>query len=108
MDWRHGNRVRPCLEGVVKAVRINCPSDVEAVPRLSPLVTESGSLIESLLRGSHAIGPVHEGFATVEAAGGQVSDVIISVGFEFSPDATFCTIGNGLCGGLFSRKIATP
>jgi hypothetical protein len=96
------------MEGVVRAVRINCPSDVKAVPRLSPLITKSGGLIEALLSGSHAIGPVNEGFATVEAAHGQISDVIIGVGFEFSPHATFCTVGNGLCGGLFSRKIATP
>lgn len=96
------------LEAVVRAVRISCPSDIEAVPRLSPLITKSGSLMESLLSGSQAIGPVHEGFANIEAADGHISDLIISVGFEFNPDATFCVAGNGLCGGLFTRNIAIP
>jgi hypothetical protein len=33
---------------------------------------------------------------------------VISVGFEFSPDASFCAAGNGFCGGIFSREIKTP
>jgi ThiF family len=96
------------LEGVVHTVRINCPPAIQAVPKLSPLIPDGGGLARTLLAGGHAIGPAREGFATVEPTGQHTSDVIVSVGFEFCPDTTFCAAGNGLCGGLFCREITTP
>jgi ThiF family len=96
------------LEGVVHTVRINCPPRVRTTRRLSPLIQTGGELMQALLRGAGAIGSSEEGFAAVEPAGQQASDLVISVGFEFNSDATFCAVGNGLCGGLFSRKIEAP
>ena len=96
------------LEGVVHTVRINCPPTIPARSKLSPLISESAGLREALLTGANAIGPAQEGFATVELAGQHPSDVVVSVGFEFCPEATFCAVGNGLCGGLFSREITAP
>jgi hypothetical protein len=96
------------LEGVVYAVRINCPPQIVTLARLSPLITDSKDLAEGLLIGAHAIGGEHQGFAKVEPAGEHRSDIVVSVGFEFSPDAEFCIVGNGLCGGIFTREIMPP
>jgi len=96
------------LEGVVHAVRTNCPAAIRPVAKLSPLISESGDLAEALLVGAHAIGPAEEGFAVVEPAGQHMSDIVVSVGFELSRDATFCCAGNGFCGGIFHREITGP
>jgi molybdopterin/thiamine biosynthesis adenylyltransferase len=96
------------LEGVVHAVRINCPPAITTVAKLSPLVPETRELAEALIAGARAIGSEKEGFATVESAGQHTSDIVVSVGFKFSPNAAFCCAGNGFCGGIFSREITVP
>jgi molybdopterin/thiamine biosynthesis adenylyltransferase len=96
------------LEGVVHSVRLNCASDIALVPKLSPLVRRTGRLADALVDGAHSIGPNREGFANVEAAGKNASDLVISVGFECSPDAAFSAAGNGFCGGIFTRPVTTP
>ena len=96
------------LEGVVSCVRLNCPRGIDARPKLSPLIAKTGELVEALNSGAEAIGSTANGFARVELAGKQSSDVVVSVGFEFCAGATFCAVGNGLCGGIFSRPISPP
>jgi hypothetical protein len=96
------------LEGAVHSVRLNCPLDITPIAKLSPIVRQTGTLAEALLDGAHSIGPHHEGFANIEAAGDDTSDLVISIGFEFSRDAAFCVAGNGFCGGIFSRGIVMP
>lgn len=96
------------LQGVVNIVRLNCPSEIDVLPKLSPLIKKGESLAEALISGARAIGSPQEGFAAVELSSRQSSDIVISVGFEFRADATFCAVGNGLCGGIFSRQLAPP
>jgi molybdopterin/thiamine biosynthesis adenylyltransferase len=54
------------------------------------------------------IGTPSEGFAPVELCSNQSSDIVIAVGFSFSPEADFCVIGNGWCGGVFNQPITIP
>ena len=96
------------LEGVVSCVRLNCPRGVDAHPKLSPLIAKSGELVKALRAGSEAIGSSANGFARVERAEERSSDIVVSVGFEFCAGATFCAVGNGLCGGIYSRPISPP
>jgi len=96
------------LEGVVSCVRLNCPQGIDAHPKLSPLILKRGELVEALLSGSEAIGSTANGFARVEPADNRSSDIVVSIGFGFCAEATFCAVGNGLCGGIFSRPIASP
>jgi len=96
------------LEGAVSAVRLRCPAGILPVLRLSPLVNARSNLVQALISGAQRIGSQTDGFAPVEAGSNQLADVVVAVGFEFCPGATFCAVGNGFCGGLFSRPIATP
>src|SRR5271168_149423 len=96
------------LEGAVSTVRLRCPAGVPAASRLSPLVNDHGNLLQALISGAQVIGTPADGFAPVEPASDQSSDVVVAVGFEFCPVADFCTIGCGLCGGVFGRPIAAP
>jgi molybdopterin/thiamine biosynthesis adenylyltransferase len=95
------------LQGAVSIVQINCPSGIDVLPKLSPLIVEGEELRDALISGAKAIGSPQDGFAPVELSS-QKSDIVVSIGFEFCGEATFCAIGNGLCGGLFSRKVAQP
>jgi hypothetical protein len=97
------------LEGAAARIRLNCPAGVDAVPRLSPLIGENGVLLDCLLAGVHAIGTPADGFVPVETASeGKASDLVIGIGFDFCPEAAFCAVGNGFCGGVFSRPIVAP
>lgn len=98
------------LEGAVSRLRLHCPEAVRAVPRLSPLIRDGQTLRDALLAGARAIGTPAEGFVPVEltSAPGQSSEIDIGVGFRCSSEATFCAIGNGLCGGVFMRPITVP
>lgn len=96
------------LQGAVSIVLINCPTGIKVPMRLSPLITEGGELRDALLSGAKAIGSPEDGFVSVELLSKQPIDVVVGVGFEFRADATFCAVGNGLCGGIFSREIAAP
>jgi hypothetical protein len=96
------------LEGVVNAVRLTCPIHAHTIRRLSPLVSQSPNLIHSLISAAQTIGTASDGFACVELASDRASDLVIGVGFDFCPEADFCVIGNGLCGGVFSRPIKIP
>jgi molybdopterin/thiamine biosynthesis adenylyltransferase len=96
------------LQGAVSIVQINCPSGIKVPMRLSPLITEGDELREALISGARAIGSPEDGFASVELLSQQPIDIVVSVGFEFCADATFCAVGSGLCGGIFSREIAPP
>jgi hypothetical protein len=93
------------LEGAVSRLRLRCPGAVRAVPRLSPLIRDGQTLRDALLAGARSIGTPADGFVPVELASspGQSSEIFIGVGFQFSSEATFCAIGNGLCGGVFTR-----
>jgi molybdopterin/thiamine biosynthesis adenylyltransferase len=96
------------LQGAVSIVRLSCPPEIEVRPKLSPLITTGASLADALVSGAQAIGSPQDGFAAVELSGEYSSDIVVSVGFEFCAEATFCVVGNGLCGGIFSRQIALP
>lgn len=98
------------LEGAVSRLRLRCPEAVRAVPRLSPLIRDGQTLRDALLTGARSIGTPADGFVPVELASssGQSSEIFIGVGFQFSSEATFCAIGNGLCGGVFTRPITSP
>lgn len=98
------------LEGAVSRLRLRCPEAVRAVPRLSPLIRDGQTLRDALLAGARAIGTPAEGFVPVglTSAPGESSEIVIGVGFRCSGEATFCAIGNGLCGGVFTRPITTP
>lgn len=96
------------LQRVVNLVRISCPAEIDAVPRMSPLIIDGQRLQQALKSGALAIGSSPQGFASVDLAGHEASDIVISVGFEFCADATFCAIGNGLCGGIFDRPVSGP
>lgn len=96
------------LQGAVSVVRLNCSSATDVVPKLSPLITKGEKLADALISGAQVIGSPHDGFAAVESSSQQSSDIVVSVGFEFCAEATFCAIGNGLCGGIFSRQVAAP
>src|SRR5260370_15546444 len=96
------------LDGAVSAVRLSCPIHAPTIERLSPLVNHSPNLIHSLISAAKTIGTPPDGFALVDLCSDYSSDVVISVGFEFCPDATFCAVGNGFCGGVFSHPITAP
>lgn len=96
------------LQGVVSLVRISCPADIDAHAKLSPLIAEGQKLQNALISGALAIGPFSEGFASIELGALEASEIVISVGFKFCAQATFCAIGNGLCGGVFDRPISGP
>jgi molybdopterin/thiamine biosynthesis adenylyltransferase len=96
------------LQGAVSVVRLNCPPEIDLRTKLSPLITTGEKLADALVSGAPAIGSPQDGFAAVELSGEYSSDVVVSVGFEFCAEATFCAVGNGLCGGVFSRPIALP
>ncbi len=96
------------LEGAISAIHLNCPAEVSTVPRLSPLIRDGENLRDSLVSGAQAIGTPATGFVPTAASSVSPSDIVVSVGFDFCPSATFCAIGNGLCGGIFSRAIAAP
>jgi len=96
------------LQGAVSIVLINCPTGIKVPMRLSPLITEGEELRDALISGARAIGSPEDGFVSVELLSQQPIDVVVGVGFEFRADATFCAVGNGLCGGIFSREIAAP
>lgn len=98
------------LEGAVSRLRLHCPEAVRAVPRLSPLIRDGQTLRDALLTGARSIGTPADGFVPVELASsqGQSSEIVIGVGFRCSSEATFCAVGNGLCGGVFTRPIAAP
>jgi len=96
------------LDGAVSAVRLSCPIHVPTIERLSPLVTYSPNLIHSLISAAQTIGTPSDGFASVELCSDRSSDVVITVGFDFCREATLCVVGNGLCGGVFSRPIIPP
>ena len=96
------------LQGAVSIVLINCPSGIKVPGRLSPLITEGEELRDALISGARAIGSPEDGFVSVELLSRQPIDIVVGAGFEFCADATFCAVGNGLCGGIFSREIAPP
>jgi molybdopterin/thiamine biosynthesis adenylyltransferase len=96
------------LQGAVSMIQIDCPSGIKALTKLSPLVTDGKELREALVSGAEAIGSPENGFVEVSTSSGCSVDAVISVGFDFCSDASFCAVGNGLCGGIFSRKIAPP
>jgi hypothetical protein len=86
------------LEGAVSRPRLHCPEYVRAVPWLSPLIRDGQTLRDALLAGARSIGTPAEGFVPVEltSAPDQAPGIVIGVGFQFSSEATFCAIGNGL------------
>ena len=96
------------LQGAVSIVLVNCPSGIKVPMRLSPLITEGEELRDALISGARAIGSPEDGFVSVELLSQQPMDIVVGVGFEFCVDATFYAVGNGLCGGIFSREIALP
>jgi molybdopterin/thiamine biosynthesis adenylyltransferase len=96
------------LQGAVSIVQINCPSGIKVPMRLSPLITEGEELRDALISGARAIGSPEDGFVSVELLSQRPKDIVVGVGFELCADATFCAVGNGLCGGIFSREIAPP
>jgi molybdopterin/thiamine biosynthesis adenylyltransferase len=65
-------------------------------------------LTSALLEGIQAIGTDREGFVPTKIADEGIAEIIVSVGYEYDPTATFCAIGNGMCGGLFSRVVTPP
>jgi hypothetical protein len=98
------------LEGAVSKLRVHCPEAVRAVPRLSPLIPDGQTLRGALLAGARSIGTPADGVVPAELAStpGQSSEIVIGVGFCLLKEATFCAIGNGLCGGVFTRPITEP
>lgn len=96
------------LQGAVSIILINCPTGIKVPMRLSPLITEGEELRDALISGARGIGSPEDGFVSVELLSQQPIDVVVGVGFEFRADATFCVVGNGLCGGIFSREIVAP
>ena len=96
------------LDGAVSGIRLSCPIHAPTIERLSPLVSDSPNLIESLTSTAQKIGNPSDGFVPVELCLDRASDVVIAVGFDYCQEATFCAVGNGLCGGVFSRSIAPP
>lgn len=96
------------LKGAVSEIRLHCPEHIKSSSRLSPLVSSGHELLNSALRnGITAIGTDTEGFVPLRATPNEPAEIIIHVGFGFDSEATFCAIGNGWCGGIFSRQITT-
>jgi molybdopterin/thiamine biosynthesis adenylyltransferase len=96
------------LTGAVREVRLRCSPQPLAISKLSPYVKRGLPLAQALLEGIQAIGAERDGFVRTEIANGAGAEIIISVGYQIDPEATFCAIGNGSCGGLFSSSINPP
>lgn len=98
------------LSGAVAKITLVVPANIPVVPKLSPLIAGEKPLLESLLEGIAAVGVPADGFVPVEvrAAESWKSDIIVAIGFHLDPDATYCCVGWGLCGGIFDREIRRP
>ena len=96
------------LTGSIREIRLNCTTRSLTVPKLSPHVRDGLPLREALLEGIQAIGTDREGFVRTKIADKGIAEIIVSVGHEYDPTATFCAVGNGMCGGLFRRVITPP
>lgn len=95
------------LQGAVNLIQINCPPGIRP-GKLSPLISETGDLSSALVSGALAIGSCDKGFVEIETSRSRSADMVINVGFNLCSDASFCVVGNGLCGGIFEREIAPP
>lgn len=96
------------LTGTIREIGLSYSTQSLAIAKLSPHIRGGLPLTSALLEGVQAVGTDREGFVPTKIADEGTAEIIVSVGYEYDPTATFCAIGNGMCGGLFSSVITPP